>query len=269
MFTRIATALLLISFAMSGCMCHVVDPGFRSVLVTRGEISNNSYPPGLYFPFVMAGQDYIDVVVAPQKQEIVEECFSSDLQDLQVKAAVTFRIPESKVTQVYTDYRGTPFDTLIAPRLNEALKESTALRTAEQIVKDREKMKTEALGSLRTKVGDLVVIEDLAIIDVALSKQLQEAIGAKMVQEQEAQKAEFTKQKTVIEAEIARETARGDADATLLRAKADAESIRIRGDALRQNSGVVELQMIEKWNGVAPQIVAGSSGLNLLLPAAK
>ena len=90
-----------------------------------------------------------------------------------------------------------------------------------------------------------------------------------MVQEQEAAKAKFTKQKAEIEAEIVTAQAKGEADAALLRAKADAEAIKIRGEALRQNSGVVELQLIEKWDGVSPQIVAGGSGVNLILPALK
>ena len=90
-----------------------------------------------------------------------------------------------------------------------------------------------------------------------------------MVQEQEAAKAKFTKQKAEIEAEIVTAQAKGEADAALLRAKADAEAIKIRGEALKQNAGVVELQLIEKWDGVAPQIVAGGSGVSLILPALK
>lgn len=108
----------------------------------------------------------------------------------------------------------------------------------------------------RKKVGEILVIEDLVIENVTLSPELQRAIEAKMVQQQEAAKAEFTKQKAAIEAETA-----------VVRAKGEAEAFRIRGDALRANPKVIEMQMVEKWDGKAPLVVgSASNGSNMILP---
>jgi prohibitin 2 len=109
----------------------------------------------------------------------------------------------------------------------------------------------------------------LIISDVKFSKQLNASIESKMMQEQEALKAKYTLQKAQIDAEMAVAVAKGEAEATLTNARAEAESIRIRGEALRQNPGVIELQLIQKWDGVSPKIVSGSSGLNMILPAAQ
>jgi hypothetical protein len=75
-----------------------------------------------------------------------------------------------------------------------------------------------------------------------------------MVQQQEAEKAIFRMQQ-----------AKTDAETLIIKAKADAESIRIQGEALQSAPKLVELKMVEKWNGVAPQVVG--SGSNILLPA--
>lgn len=253
--------------SVSGCSCHTTEPGERSVLVVWGKLQEPALGEG--FHTATFGSDFTDVSIRTQKHELNAECFSSDLQNVQMSLAVLYRIPEAKVLDVFRQYHGEPFDVLIAPRAQEAIKEATASRSAEYIVKDREKVKAEALDALKAKVGDVLVVEDLIIVDVKLSAQLAQAIEQKMVQEQEAAKAKFTKQKAEIEAEIVTAQAKGEADAALLRAKADAEAIKIRGEALKQNAGVVELQLIEKWDGVAPQIVAGGSGVSLILPALK
>lgn len=258
---------LFAAASISGCACHTTEPGERSVLVVWGKLQEPALGEG--FHTATFGSDYTDVSIRTQKHELNAECFSSDLQNVQMNLAVLYRIPEARVIDVFRQYHGEPFDVLIAPRAQEAIKEATASRSAEHIVKDREKVKAEALDALKTKVGDVLVIEDLIIVDVKLSAQLAQAIEQKMVQEQEAAKAKFTKLKAEIEAEIVTAQAKGEADAALLRAKADAEAIKIRGEALRQNTGVVELQLIEKWDGVSPQIVAGGGGLNLILPALK
>jgi prohibitin 2 len=141
--------------------------------------------------------------------------------------------------------------------VQEALKEVTALQSAEQIVKNREEIKTKALASSRIKIGTLLVVEDIVIQNIDLTKELESAIEAKMVQEQEAAKAKFTQQKAQIEA-----------DTVVIKAKGDAESIRIRGEALKQTPAFIDLQIVEKWDGRAPLVVGGGtgSGANILLP---
>ena len=261
-----AVPSLLVAFSMSGCTCHTVDPGARGVKVTWGVVDQQSLAPG--FNFAGPGTQIFDVSTRQQKRELKAPCFSSDLQEVNIDVAVLYRIPEANVVRIFTEFHGEPFDVLVGPRVQESVKEATSTRSAEKIVKEREAVKTETLDAIRKKVGDTLVVEDIIIQDINLSPQLKQAIEAKMVQEQEAAKAKYTNQKAEADAETARSTARGVADATLIQAKAEAESIKIRGEALRQNPGVIQLQLIEKWDGVSPKIVSGGSGVGLILPAA-
>ena len=109
-----------------------------------------------------------------------------------------------------------------------------------------ETIKTRSLEIARRKVGALLVIEDIVIQNIALTKELEHAIEAKMVQEQEASKSKYFQQRVQIEA-----------DTAVIRAKGEAESIMIRGDALKKNPAFVDLQIVDKWDGIAPIVIGG------------
>jgi prohibitin 2 len=234
----------------------IIPPGHRGVLVTMGKVSPVFAPEGLGFKLPLV-TTVVPVSVRQQTTLTKTECYSSDLQQIDVELRVLYRIPESMIVKMFRDYSGDPFDSLISPRVSEALKEVTALQSAEQIVKKREEVKSKTLEAARAKVGDLLVIEDVVIQNVSLSKELETAIEAKMVQEQEAAKAKFTQAKAEIEAQTA-----------VIRAKGEAEAIRVRGRAVQDNPGLVQLQIVEKWNGISPLVIGGgsASGANILLP---
>lgn len=248
-------AIVLLIVALVTSASYVIPPGHRGVLVTMGKVSQifSSEGFGLKAPFIT---DVIPVSVRQQTKTTEADCYSSDLQQINIELKVLYRIPENMVVRTFQDYSGDPFDSLIAPRITEALKEVTAQQSAEQIVRKREEIKTRALEAARLKIGNLLVIEDLVIQNVSLSKELESAIEAKMVQEQEAAKAKFIQQKAEIEANTA-----------IIKAKGEAEAIRVRGKALQESPGLVQLQIVEKWNGVSPLVIgAGGSGANIILP---
>lgn len=243
-------------FALFGSF-YVINPGERGLIVTTGSLSKNPASEGLSFklPFFTTVHR---VNVRQQTQGMNAPTFSSDLQQVDIQLKVLYRIPESGVVEIFQKYYGNPFDTLIAPRIQEALKEVTASESAEGIVKKRESIKAKTLESARLKIGNLLVIEDIVIEDVGLSNELERAIEQKMVQEQEAAKAKFTKEK-----------ARTDAETAEIEAEGQARAINKRGEALRRNPEVIQLMTVEKWNGVSPLVVGDSKGSNVLLPLSK
>jgi len=246
--------IVVISLASAS---YVVNPGYRGVEVTLGKVSPIFKGEGFGWktPFVT---HIIPVSVRQETRDVSAECYSSDLQQVKMELRVLYRVPEASVVKIYQQYAGDPFDSLIAPRVQEALKEVTAMQSAEQIVKQREQIKDKALAAAQVKVGDILLIVDVVIQNIDLSPELETAIEAKMVQEQEAAKAKFTQDKTQIEA-----------DTVVIKAKGDAESIKIRGEALKENPTFIALQIVEKWDGRSPLVVGGgATGPNILLPMA-
>ncbi|MFM2295575.1 MAG: hypothetical protein RLZZ350_1988 [Verrucomicrobiota bacterium] len=249
--------LIFVIVVISSAGTFVVEPGNRGIEVTLGKVSPVFKPEGFGWktPFIT---HIVPVTIRQQTKELTADCYSSDLQQVKTEIRVLYRVPEAYVVNIYQAYAGDPFDSLVAPRVQEALKEVTAMQSAEQIVKKREEIKTKALASARLKIGEMLVVEDIVIQNIDLSHELETAIEAKMVQEQEAAKAKFTQQKAEIEATTA-----------IIRAKGEAESIKIRGEALKLTPAFIELQIVEKWDGKSPLVVGGeSSGANILLPMA-
>lgn len=249
--------LVFVLVVASSTATYIVQPGSRGIKVTLGKAADQFLPEGFGFktPFITS---IVPVNVRQKTQNARAECFSSDLQQVTLELRVLYRVPEDSVVQIFKQYAGDPFDSLIAPRVQEALKEVTAAMTAEQIVKNREQIKQDSLESARKKIGTILWLEDIVIRNIDLSAELERAIEAKMVAEQQAAQARFTQVQAHVEAETAVISAKGEADA-----------IRVRGDALKLNPAFLRLKLVERWNGKSPLVVPANpnnTGAGLLLP---
>ena len=241
--------LIFVVVIMAASGAYVVHPGYRGVEVTLGKVSPAFKPEGFGFKAPLITHIH-PISIRQQTAQDKAECYSSDLQQIQVVLRVLYRIPESSVVKIYQEYYGDPYESLIAPRVQEALKETAAQQSAEQVVKTREQIKTRSLELARKKVGALLVIEDIVLEDITLTRELESAIEAKMVQEQEAAKSKYVQQRAQIEA-----------DTAVIQAKGEAESIRIRGQALKDNPAFVDLKIVDKWDGLAPLVIGAGDNL--------
>jgi prohibitin 2 len=251
----LGVALLVFAIIILGSTgTYIVQPGFRGVEVTLGKVTPRFKSEGFGFkqPFIT----HIQPVSIRQRTRLLPaECYSSDLQQVKMQVNILYRIPEQSVVRIFQEYAGDPFDSLIAPRVQEALKEVAAAQSAEMIVKQREDVKLKALDLARHKVGtNFLEIVDVVLYNIALTAELEHAIELKMVQEQEAEKAKFTQTKAQIEA-----------DTAIIRARGEADAIQVRGQALRASPDFIRLQVVQNWNGKSPLVVGADGGASLLM----
>ncbi len=246
--------LVFVVIIVASTCSYVVQPGFRGVAVTLGKVSPDFKEEGfgLKQPFITHVHQ---MSIRQQTRSMPAECYSSDLQQVKMQLNVLYKVPEKSVVKIFQQFAGEPFDSLIAPRIQEALKEVAATYSAEMIVTKREEVKTRAIELSQRKIGtNFLDVVDLVIYHLSLSPELSAAIETKMVQEQEAEKAKFTQLKAQI-----------DADTAIIRAKGEAEAIQVRGQALRDNPDFIKLEVIQVWNGKSPLVVGADGGANLLL----
>jgi len=237
---------------------HVVPPGHRGVSVTLGKVSPIVRDEGLTFkkPFI---EKIINVTVRQMTVEGSAAAFSSDLQTVQISFKTLYRIPDNRVVELFQKFQGDPYLSLVEPRIQEELKQTTSIYRAEELVKSREKIKHEVLEKLKKSVGDVVYITDIAITNFDFTDELERAIEQKTIREQEALAKNFELDKARKEAEI-----------TFVNAEAEAKSVKIKGEAIRMAPEVINLEIVKKWNGVSPQtVVTGHGGANILLPVSK
>lgn len=238
--------------------CTVIDPGHRGVSITLGKVNQTVLYEGVNFkkPFVESIES-----INVQQQTLTDgqtPCFSSDTQTVIIGYSVLYRIPELKVVTLYQNYKGDPFNTLVRPRLEDAMKQVVAQYRAEDIIKSREKIRTDILALVRKNVEGLVDVIDIPITNIDLSDEIEKAIELKQVTEQQALAKQYEVKKAEAESEI-----------TIIGAKAEAESVKIKGEALKQSREVIDLEIVKKWNGISPTTVVvgdGKSGANIVLP---
>jgi len=239
--------------------CEIVDPGHRGVRVTAGSVSPEFAKEGLTAKLPWTSIHEVNV----QQQTVAGDapCFSKDLQQVQVKYALMYKVPEAAVVKLYQDFKGDILPSLVEPRVQEALKQVTAQHNAEELVQQREIIRQAALERVKAMIGENVTIVDLNVTNIDLSDQLEHAIEQKMVKQQESLAKNYELDKEKKQAEI-----------TLIQAKAEAESIVVKAAALAQSPNVIDLEIIKKWDGKAPTTLVvgeGKSGANVVYPIGK
>lgn len=240
-------------------MFHIVPPGHRGISVFLGKVDPSERPEGITFkwPFIEVIKNFPIMQIKGEGQA---ESFSSDLQNITIFFTVMYRVPQEQVVRLFQQYRGDPYASLIEPRIQEVIKQVAALSRAEDLVKNRERMKEDILNRLRPAIGDVLQMVDLSLTNIDLSDQLEQAIEQKVVREQEALAKTFELEKEKKQAEI-----------TIVRAEAEAKSVSIKGEALKSSPEVIQLEIAQRWDGKAPLSVSvgHGGGSNVLLPISK
>ncbi len=233
----------------------IVEPGNRGILITLGNVSPEYKGEGIHlkFPFI---QKIEPISIRQRTQNGSAPTFSKDLQTVTIEFDVLYRVPQEKVVELYQGYSGIIYDSLIEPRIQEQMKQVCAQFRAEDLVQNREVVKTDVIAKTQLALKGLLLIEDVTITNIELTDELKVSIEQKQIAEQEAQKMVYVKEQAELQAEV-----------KIITAKAEAEAARVIGETLRQNPQVIEMEIAKKWDGKAPQtVVTGSGGSNVLLP---
>ena len=243
--SAILGAFLFVILLLSSC--SIIEPGERGVVVNLGTMSKDVLGEGVHFNAPWAK---VKRVVIKQTTMIGKtECFSKDLQTVKVTYSCMYSVPEGKVLDLFQKYSGNPYESLVVPRIEEAIKLASATLTAEAIVKQREMVKASALGEVKKQLEGLVIVSDLPITNIDLTDMLEKAIEGKQVAEQKA----LAKEYDLV-------AAKKDAEISIEKAKGEAEAIRITGEALAKSPNVTLMEAVKKWDGKAPQSLVLPNG---------
>lgn len=166
--------------------------------------------------------------------------------------AVAFSVDPTRAPKLFQKYR-TNMEGIIAGPLRNAVRDALVTRAAQMSVEEiYGPRKAELIRQAEADVRGYMTPFGLTVErlywagNVRLPETVLAQINMKIANEQAALAAQ---------AKVAQATA--EAEQQIATAKGEAESIRIRGEALRQNPGVAQLQAINKWNGVLPTVVGG------------
>ena len=169
-----------------------------------------------------------------------------DLQSVSTKIALNFRPHAENVPEIHRTIGIDYAEKVIHPAVQEAVKATTALYTAEELITKREEVKKQIQQLLQTQMAPVHLdLTETYITDFQFSPDFAHAVEAKQIAEQEAFKASRDLDRIKIEAEQKIATAR--AEATSLTLQRDAITFKTLLNCAARKS--TERLAIEKWDG--------------------
>jgi Membrane protease subunits, stomatin/prohibitin homologs len=183
---------------------------------------------------------------------------------------ISYHIQPDKVTEIFQKYRkgiDEITDLYLRNMVRDALVTASSYRSIETVYgAGKADLIAEVEQMVRSQVEPIgIIVEKIYWVgELRLPQNVVDAINAKIQATQMAAQRQNEVAQAKAEADKAVEAARGEAEARLTVAKAEADAIRIKGEALRQNPGVISLSAIEKWDGKLPVYTSGGDAVPFL-----
>lgn len=275
-FSLIAVAFL--GLGLAGCG-ERVDPGnvgIRVDLYGSGKgVQHEVLYPGWYwlgftskmYEFPTFEQNYVFTKADSKESPGDESVYFQSSQGMQmsVDVGLQYQIEPGKVPQLFEKYRrGVEEITRVYLRnmIRDAINQYATQYNVEDIIGPK---KGEFLEKVEIKVRDEVgpvgiVIKNISFIsEIRVPDVVRESINSKLKAGQTALQREAEVQEARANAQKEIERNRGIAESLRLTSQAEATAINIRGEALRKNPEILQLQAIEKWNGILPTMIGGNT----------
>lgn len=287
---KVAGTLLPIGGIVACIICILlacitsIPTGHTGVLTTFGRVENYTLDAGIHFksPF----QNVIKMDNRTQRQTIELACFSSDIQEVNIKYTVNYRIDTTNAMNIYKTIGKDYYATAIAPNVSESVKVVTARYTAENLVSSRDTLAAAIEAELSAQLERYnIQIVSTAIEDMDFTDAFTNAVEAKQVAAQNKLKAETEQaQKTMEaaqEAERKKIEANAAAEVAKIAAEADLEVTKIQADAAEYagqkeaeknkkikeylDDKLIEYYYIQQWDGKLPENYAGSENVTSVM----
>lgn len=176
---------------------------------------------------------------------------------------------------------------VLDPSIRDAAKAALSKFTADQMAKNREKVRQAVVENLRSAMANLpITVVSPQLENLILPRAYMEAVKAKQIAEQKAvaENHRLAQQKLIAQREVNTANARAEsvriaADAEAYRvtktAEAEAEAIRMVNVQLAKSPRYIELANVKQWDGVLPVTYLGNNkegggtGIFLTMPSPK
>ena len=250
----------------------IVDAGNRGVLLNFGAVdTSTSLQEGIHF--VVPVRDNV-VQMEVRTQRITEDAASAsrDLQDVRTQVALNYHLDPDNSQNVYKNLGLDYANRVIVPAIQESVKQVTARFNAEELITQRESVKTEIEQQIRARLAAYnIIVDAISITEFQFSDEFVRAVEAKVAAQQRALQAQNELRRIEIEAQQAEARAVGEQQANIaraegvrqanvLQAQGEAQAITTIDEQLRQSPSYLDWLKSQKWDGQLPLVVEGGAG---------
>lgn len=256
-----------------GCI-RTVPTGSTGIVTTFGRVESQTLDAGIHF--LEPWKKVVKMDNRVQKAQIDLQCFSSDIQEVTVMYTVNYQINKSNAQEIYRTIGTNYYDTVIVPRVQEAVKAAFAKYTANELIEDRNVV-AEIIESDLTDdlAGYNIELIATAIENIDFSDEFTNAAEAKVTAAQNKLTAQTEQERLNLEAEAEANrkvvAAQAEADSAVVAAKADAEVAQIQADSaeyqgkkdaaimsavgeqLNAHPDLIQYYYIKGWDGKLPK----------------
>ena len=242
----VIVAIVIIILLVLVSSFRTINSGEVGIKVRFGKVINTHMNEGVNFKIPLV-ESIVKMNIRVQKIEVDTNSASKDLQDVNMKLAVNYRIEKEKAVSLYKNV-GTSYEKVILePAIQESIKAITSKYTAEQLITTRSEVSDKCMEELSSKVKKYgLSISDFNITDFNFSEEFNKAIEEKQVAEQKVLTAKQELEKEKIEAEK-----------KVVKAEAEKKSNDLKSNSLTDN--IIREKFIEKWNGELPKVTGSNS----------
>lgn len=262
--------LLALVIVVFGCF-KTISTGHTGIVTTFGKVEDITLEAGMHF--ILPWQETIEMDNRNQKAAVSLQCFSSDIQEVDVNYTLNYQISKENAQEIYRTIGTGYYNTVILPRIEEAVKTVFSKYDAENLISNRENLSTEIKQILEARLAAYhIEVIDASVENMDFSDAFTNAVEEKQVAAQNKLKAETEQAQRTMEQEAeARRNiikANADAETAKIAAEADLEIVKIQADAAEYagqkdaaiNRAVAEsltpellyYYYIKGWNGELP-----------------
>jgi regulator of protease activity HflC (stomatin/prohibitin superfamily) len=246
----VAVLALIVIGVIAAASVQIVDAGHRGVLLHWNAVDTNAAPLDEGLHFVVPFQDQVvNMEVRTLKFVKGTSSASKDLQTVTTEVTVNYSPSPNSVNTLFKEVGLDYQNRIIAPAVEEVVKQVTANYNAEELITKRPLVKSDIETEITTRLNVYNIrTQVISITDFQFSQLFSSAIESKVEAEQKALKAENDLRRIQVEAQQAFAVAEGQANA-----------IREIETALSESPNYIQWLATNNWDGKLP-LVVGEGG---------
>jgi len=243
----IVLAIVITGFILNPIV--IIGAGDAGVVISKITGVKKEYlNEGMHF--IVPTVDNVEVYdVKVQKYERDSKCSTSDLQDVDVKLAINYKIDQQKLTLLHQEVGVDYLVKIIHPAMEEAIKAAAAKFKIEEMITKRSELRELALSNLAEKLSKYyIILETVNIVNIKFSDAYANSVEKKQIASENVKTAAFN---------VAEEMEK------TRRKKVEAEGKKYMARSI--DDRILKLEWIKKWDGKLPTY-SGNGGNLMNIP---